>query len=110
MDAREGYIRAEDRTEQAPAGKRWRSSFEWELVEPELLRELIAALPDGRAAVADIDEPALLLEVARRVFGTQLPKRATEFEYLETLWPEAVTRNTDLDALLHEWSADPADY
>ena len=33
-----------------------------------------------------------------------------EFEYLETLWPEAVTRNTDLDALLHEWSADPADY
>ena len=33
-----------------------------------------------------------------------------EFEYLETLWPDAVTRNTDLDALLHEWSADPADY
>ena len=76
MDAREGYIRAGDRTEQAPPGKRWRSSFEWELVEPELLRELIAALPDGRAAVADIDDPALLLEVARRVFGTQLPKRA----------------------------------
>ena len=76
MDAREGYIRAEDRTEQAPPGKRWRSSFEWELVEPELLRELIAALPDGRAAVADIDDPELLLEVARRVFGTQLPKRA----------------------------------
>ena len=76
MDAREGYIRAGDRTEQAPAGKRWRSSFEWELVEPELLRELIAALPDGRAAVADIDDPALLREVARRVFGAQLPKRA----------------------------------
>ena len=33
-----------------------------------------------------------------------------EFEYLETLWPDAVTLNTDLDALLHEWSADPADY
>jgi hypothetical protein len=33
-----------------------------------------------------------------------------EFEYLETLWPDAVTLNADLDALAHEWSGDPADY
>src|SRR4051794_17308984 len=76
MKAREGYIRASDRTEQAPPGKRWRSSFEWELVHPDLLRELIAALPDGRDAVADVDDRALLIDVAQRVFGTQLPKRA----------------------------------
>src|SRR4051794_10431186 len=76
MIEREGYTRAADRTEQAPPGKRWRSSFEWELVEADLLRELIAALPDGRGAVAGIDDPALLIDVAQRVFGTQLPKRA----------------------------------
>ena len=76
MSEREGYVRAADRVEQAPPDKRWRSSFEWELVDPDLLRELIAALPDGREAVAGIDDPALLFDVARRVFGTQLPKRA----------------------------------
>jgi superfamily II DNA or RNA helicase len=76
MQEREGYIRAADRTEQAPPGKRWRSSFEWELVEPDLLRELIAALPDGREALADVDDPAVLIAVARRLFGTQLPKRS----------------------------------
>ena len=59
MNAREGYIRASDRTEQAPEGMRWRSSFEWELVDPALLRELIAALPDGGAAVAGVDDPRL---------------------------------------------------
>src|SRR4051794_36256389 len=76
MKEREGYVRAADRTEQAPPGKRWRSSFEWELVHEDLLRELLAALPDGQEAVASIDDPALLVDVARRVFGTQLPKWA----------------------------------
>jgi hypothetical protein len=33
-----------------------------------------------------------------------------EFEYLEMLWPDAATLNADLDALLHQWSGDPADY
>src|SRR5690349_16009494 len=77
MSTREGYIRAADRSEKAPPDKRWRSSFEWELVNPDLLRELIAALPDGREAVTDVDDPALLVDVARRVFGTQIPKRMT---------------------------------
>src|SRR4051794_9432242 len=76
MKEREGYIRAADRTEQAPPGKRWRSSFEWELVDTNLVRELIAALPDGREALAGVDDPALLVAVAQRVFGTQLPKRS----------------------------------
>ncbi len=76
MTARPGYTRAAERTEQAPPGMRWRSSFEWELVDPRLLKELIAALPDDSAAVAGVDDPAVLVEIARRVFGTQLPKRA----------------------------------
>jgi hypothetical protein len=76
MKEREGYIRAADRTGQAPPGKRWRSSFEWELVDSGLLRDLIASLPDGRDALADVNDPALLVDVAGRVFGTQLPKRS----------------------------------
>ncbi|MDA0164094.1 DEAD/DEAH box helicase family protein [Solirubrobacter ginsenosidimutans] len=76
MKEREGYVRAADRTGQAPPGKRWRSSFEWELVDSALLRDLIASLPDGRDALADVHDPALLVDVAGRVFGTQLPKRS----------------------------------
>src|SRR5262245_39665536 len=76
MKERPGYTRAADRTAQAPPGMRWRPSFEWELVDAHLLKELIAALPDGGAAVAGVDDAAVLIDVAQRVFGTQLPKRA----------------------------------
>ena len=33
-----------------------------------------------------------------------------EFEELEMRWPEAATRNADLDALVREWSVNPRDY
>ena len=75
-ESRPNFVATADRQGNAPEGKRWRTAFVWELVEPKLLRRLFAAVGSDADAALNALDRAALVDVAQTVFGAQVPQRA----------------------------------
>ncbi len=75
-ESRPNFVATADRQGNAPEGKRWRTAFVWELVEPKLLRRLLAAVGSDADAALNALDRAALVDVAQTVFGAQVPQRA----------------------------------